>query len=257
MKRVTVTPMSLSERKVDFWLSTGLFLKDTLRSDVPPILRGMIQLKDDNSMISLDQFKRAADIPLLTATKWYPHLASVFQEFGIDDAIPQAQFIAQVAHESAGFSRVSESFNYSVDGLRATFGKRITFSQSARLGRQTNERTVPLARQMEIANLVYGGRYGNGPEEGWEYRGRGLKQVTFKDNYAACGKALGIDLVAEPDLLLQDKWAALSAGWFWSANGLSQCSGDTIRCTKIINGGLNGLDERKRRFALARSVLVA
>lgn len=204
-------------------------------------------------MLTLDQFKRAADIPLALAVKWYPHVATTFQEFGIDGPDAWSMFIAQVAHESNGFSQVSESFNYSVDGLRATFGKRITFSQSSRLGRQPGERSVPLARQMEIANLVYGGRYGNDAAEGWEFRGRGLKQVTFKDNYRACGAVLRIDLVAEPDLLLQDKWAALSAGWFWSANGLSQYATDIVRATKIINGGANGLSERKERLKIARA----
>lgn len=106
---------------------------------------------------------------------------------------------------------------------------------------------------MEIANLVYGGRYGNDAAEGWEFRGRGLKQVTFKDNYRACGAVLRIDLVAEPDLLLQGKWAALSAGWYWSANGLSQYATDIVRATKIINGGANGLSERKERLKIARA----
>lgn len=207
-------------------------------------------------MISVDEFRRAADIPSSLAARWYAPFATTLQEFGIDDREEIAMFIAQIGTESNGFTQVAESFNYSVDGLRATFGKRITFSQSARLGRQPNERVVPQSRQIEIANLVYGGRYGNDAAEGWEFRGRGLKQVTFKDNYRACGDALGIDLVAEPDMLLQDKWAALSAGWFWSANGLPALKNDIVAATKRINGGTNGLTDRKARLAKSRQVLV-
>jgi putative chitinase len=93
------------------------------------------------------------------------------------------------------------------------------------LGRQPHERMVPVVRQMKIADLAYGGRFGNGDVnsgDGWRYRGRGLKQITFKDNYRDCGAALGVDLIAQPELLGQDVYAARSAGWFWEAHGCNE-----------------------------------
>jgi len=97
---------------------------------------------------------------------------------------------------------------------------------------------------------------GNGDEasgEGWKYRGRGLKQLTGKDNYTAFSKAIGTDFVADPDLLLQPVNAALSAGWFWSANNLNALAdnGDVPGMTKRINGGTIGLEQRQALYAKA------
>jgi putative chitinase len=82
--------------------------------------------------------------------------------------------------------------------------------------------------------------------------------VTFKSNYDACGKALSLDLVNDPDLLLQDQNAARSAGWFWKANNCNSFADkdDIVGLTKRINGGTNGLDNRKARYNVAKSVLV-
>jgi putative chitinase len=104
-----------------------------------------------------------------------------------------------------------------------------------------------------IANLVYSGRMGNGPAEsgeGWAFRGRGLKQLTGKDNYTRCGASLGVDLVASPDKLLEPLYAARSAGWFWKTNKLSDYAdrGDLEGMTKRINGGLIGYAERKAKY---------
>jgi putative chitinase len=104
-----------------------------------------------------------------------------------------------------------------------------------------------------IANVVYSNRMGNGSIEsgdGWKYRGRGLKQLTGKDNYTRCGNALNTDFVSEPDLLLEPQYAALSAGWFWTANKCSDFAdiGDVEGLTKRINGGLIGLADRKARY---------
>jgi putative chitinase len=103
-----------------------------------------------------------------------------------------------------------------------------------------------------IANVVYSNRMGNGPVEsgdGWKYRGRGLKQLTGKDNANRCGKALGVDLVSSPDLLLQPFYAARSAAWFWKENNLSKFAdlGDIEGMTKKVNGGLIGIEDRKKR----------
>ena len=104
-----------------------------------------------------------------------------------------------------------------------------------------------------IANAVYSNRMGNGSiesGEGWKYRGRGLKQLTGKENYTRCGNALKLDLVGSPDLLLQPGPAALSAAWFWSTNGCNAFAdkGDIEGLTRKINGGLIGIDDRKKRY---------
>lgn len=204
-----------------------------------------------------DQFMKSADINQSLADKWYPHVIAAMTRFGIDTPKRQAHFIAQVGVESNGFRSVSESLNYSVAGL-SIFGSRLTAAQREQLGRKPNETALSADRQAAIANLVYGGRYGNNLNgDGWKYRGRGLKQITFRDNYAACGKALGINLVDSPDLLLQDANAALSAGWFWQATGCNQFAdaGDVNSLTKRINGGFNGLQARIDKTKIAEAAL--
>ncbi|CNI64380.1 putative endolysin [Yersinia pekkanenii] len=208
--------------------------------------------------ISLSQFQLAASLSPALASRWYPHILSAMKEFGIDTPRSQAAFIAQIGHESGGFKALAESFNYSVVGLKATFNSRLTAGQCAMLGRQSGETVVPLERQKAIANLVYSKRYGNNaPGDGWKFRGRGLKQITFLDNYYRCGHALEIDLIINPDLLLQDDYAARSAGWFWFANNCNRYAdnGDFVGLTRVINGGSNGLAERQARLVIAERVL--
>jgi len=208
----------------------------------------------------LTDFKKAAGISLELATKWHPHMVEAMQRFGVDKLSHQAMFIAQIGHESGSFQRVRESLNYSVEGLLATFPRsRISIEQCRQLGRKDNEgKVLPVERQIKIANIVYGGRFGNPPFDGWTYRGGGLKQITFKDNYAACGEALGLDLVAHPELLTEDRYAALSAGWFWKANGCWQLAekNDFVALTMRINGGVNGLADRQARWKLAKEALL-
>ena len=110
-----------------------------------------------------------------------------------------------------------------------------------------------------IALLVYSNRMGNGPAETGEaakFIGRGLKQLTGKDNYDKCGSYLGLDLVADPDLLLQPLAACRSAGWFWKTNNLESFAdvGDIKGMTKKINGGFIGLEDREKRY---KAVLAA
>jgi putative chitinase len=209
-------------------------------------------------MMTRDQFKKAAGIMDALADKWFPHVAAAMQEFGIDTPKRQAYFIAQIGTESTGFTRVSESLNYSVEGLKI-FNSRLTEAQRQQLGRQPGAASLSAERQAAIANLVYGGRYGNNLNgDGWKYRGRGLKQVTFRANYEACGKALGLPLLDNPDLLLQDANAARSAGWFWKANNCNQYADhdDIIGLTRVINGGSNGLADRRARTDKALQVLL-
>lgn len=205
------------------------------------------------------QFQQATGISATSAARWFPHIDVAMTQFGISAPMDQAMFIAQVGHESGSFEVLVESLNYRADRLVAVFGShRITAQQAAALGRTDRQP----ANQKAIANLVYGGDWGKkhlGNQvagDGWKYRGRGLKQITGLDNYRACGKALHLDLVSQPELLEQDHNAALSAAWFYTAHGCLLYSGDIERITRIINGGLNGLDDRRRRFAMAKAVLV-
>lgn len=208
--------------------------------------------------MDINQLQRAAGISTELATRWHPHITAAMQEFGITKPDDQAMFIAQTGHESTGFTRLVESFNYSVAGLAGFIrAGRITQQQANALGRHQGEPSLPLERQRAIANLVYSKRMGNkGPTDGWFYRGRGLIQITGLNNYRACGDAIKVDLVSQPELLAQDSYAARSAAWFYSVNGCLKYTGDMTRITQIINNGQNGIDDRQARYAAARKALV-
>ena len=205
------------------------------------------------------QFQKAAGISAGLAARWFPQIDKVIREYGITAPLDQAMFIAQMGHESGGYTRLVESLNYAAENLVPNFGShRITHQQAAALGRTA---TQP-ANQKAIANLVYGGEWGKknlGNQvagDGWKYRGRGLKQITGLSNYRNCGHALKLDLVTQPELLEQDEYAARSAAWFYVSRGCLLHSGDVERVTLLINGGRNGLDKRRALFNLAKSVLV-
>lgn len=199
------------------------------------------------------QFQMAASISAGLAARWFQPVDAAMREFGITTPADQAMFIAQVGHESGGFTAVVESLNYTPAALVATFGKRITQQQADALGRTTQH----AARQDAIANLVYSNRLGNkAAGDGWKYRGRGLIQITGLDNYRTCGAALKIDLVSAPEQLEQDLHAARSAAWFYTSKGCMAYGADVNRVTCIINGGLNGIDDRKLRYNKARAALL-
>lgn len=130
------------------------------------------------------QFQQAAGVSAGLASRWFPHIDAAMKEFGIIKPEDQAMFIAQSGHESAGFSALVESFNYTPAALLTTFGRRITNYQAYMLGRDKEKGQV--ANQPAIANLVYSNRLGNKASgDGWKYRGRGLIQITGLDNYPA------------------------------------------------------------------------
>lgn len=199
-----------------------------------------------------DQFQRAADISTELAVLWYPYIIDAMNNFGIVTPAARAMFIAQIGHESGGFKRLNESFNYSISALNLMFSKYISAEKAAILGRAPHQQ----AQQQAIANLIYANRGGNKePGDGWKYRGRGLIQISMRNNYIACGKALDLDLVTNPDLLLEFDNAAYSAAWFWQANGCSEVADDLKCVTRKINGGYNGLDDRQQRYDKARAAM--
>lgn len=193
-------------------------------------------------------------LPRATAAAWTTPLVAMFAEFDITGPRRQAAFLAQAGHESRDFTALVESLNYSPAGLTATFPSRVTAAQAAQVGR-TADRP---ADQAAIGDLVYGGRMGNSqPGDGFRYRARGAIGITGKDNYGACGAALGLDLVNAPELLQVLPGAARSAGWFWTTHGCNQLAdADAFTAlTRAINGGTIGLADRLERWAVAKHAL--
>lgn len=177
-------------------------------------------------------------------------LSEAMSRFEINTTARIAPFIASVAEESDSLRRVIENLNYSAEGLRNVFPTHFLKGDEA----------VFAHNQRAIADRVYANRFGNGNEasgDGWRYRGRGLIQITFKENYAACGAGIGYDLVGNPDLLAQPGPGALSAAWYWHAHGLNALAdaGDFRGVTRHINGGLNGYKERVAFLVRAETVL--
>ncbi|AXS87489.1 glycoside hydrolase family 19 protein [Pseudomonas aeruginosa] len=176
--------------------------------------------------------------------------------FGITSPVRAAAFLAQVGHESAQLTHLVENLNYSARGLAATWPSRYLGADG-----QPNALAQRLARNPRaIANNAYASRNGNGGEasgDGWLFRGRGLLQITGRSNYRAAGAGLGQPLEAEPDLLEQPEWAAISAAWWWSRHGLNELAdrGDFAAITRRINGGLNGQVERLELWERAKAVL--
>jgi putative chitinase len=183
--------------------------------------------------------------------KWEEPLQATFDKYEINTPKRQAAFIGQCAHESGNFKTLEENLNYKPEALMRVWPSRFPDLPTAMKYAHNPEK---------IANKVYGGRMGNGVEEtgdGWKYHGRGLIQLTGKENYANCGSGIGIDLLSTPNLLTLPEQACLSAGWFWNRKQLNSLadSGDFETMTKRINGGLIGLDDRKAKIAKAISLL--
>jgi putative chitinase len=186
----------------------------------------------------------ALGVSATDADKYLPFLNMTMLKREINTPVRQAMFLSQLAHESGNFRFVVENLNYSADALRRVFGKYFPTEALA------NE----YARQPErIANRVYASRMGNGDEasgDGWKYRGRGLIQLTGKNNYASFSMQADNNALVEPDLVAQPELAVDSAGWFWTTNRLNQLSdtGDVKAVTRRINGGFNGLADREAKY---------
>ena len=198
-----------------------------------------------------EQLAQALKLTPVKAEEWIDAINETCDRFDISTPERQACFLGQCAHESGGFSALQENLNYKQESLCKVWPKRFP----------TVEDAEPYHKQpQKIANKVYASRMGNGDEgsgEGWKYRGRGLIQLTGKDNYRACGEALDVDLLENPDLVATPQYAALTAGWFWDTHKLNQYADnqDYRTMTKKINGGFIGLDDRIKHINHALEVL--
>lgn len=178
---------------------------------------------------------------------WAEELARAMPGYDITAGPRAAMFLAQCAHESAGFTVFEERLNYSVEALMRTWPSRFRSWAAA----------VPYARNPErLANHVYANRLGNSNEasgDGWRYRGRGCIQLTGRRNYARAGQAIGYPLDRYPHDLLQPHLGAPVACWFWQSSGLNELAdrGEFEAVTRRINGGLTGIDDRRRYLARA------
>jgi putative chitinase len=182
---------------------------------------------------------------------WHFNMIQFLPMYDITTNKRIAAFIAQCGHESASFRVLRENLNYRWESLRRVFPKYFP--------------TDELARQYErkpemIANRVYANRMGNGPEssgDGWKYAGKGLIQLTGKNNYTAFANAIGMSLDEIPEYLVSYEGAIESACWFWKTNRLNRFvdADNFLGLTRAINGGTHGLEDRTNRYNLAITVL--
>jgi predicted chitinase len=185
------------------------------------------------------------------ADKYFPDLHVMLQQYHIDTPLRVAHFLAQVLHESGGMRLVEENMNYSAERLLEIFPTRFTPTEAQAYARKPEM----------IANRVYGGRMGNGGEasgDGYRYRGRGLLQLTGKENYHKFSQWIHDDVVADPDLVAH-KYPAHSAVYFWTSKDLNALADvdDVKEVTRKVNGGFNGLAERIALLNKAKALLAA
>jgi putative chitinase len=182
---------------------------------------------------------------------WYHALELALPDYDINTPQRVAAFIAQCAHESGGFRALKENLNYKAASLRKTFGK---YFPTDELAAQYEKRPE------KIANRVYANRMGNGDEasgDGFRYCGRGLIQLTGKQNYQNFADSIETPVEDIPEFLATFEGAVQSACWFWEANNLNQWAdkNDILTLTKRINGGTIGLEDRIKHYEHALHVL--
>lgn len=198
-------------------------------------------------------------------SKFLEHINAVMVQYNINTIERQAAFLAQIAHESGDLSSVRENLNYSPEALMATFNTskltRFTKTTANQYGR-TKEHP---ADQRAIANIAYANRMGNGPassDDGWNFRGGGLGQLTGRNNYTKCGKSIRVDLANKPEWIERPDVGVLAFGWFWNEGNptgrdlnILADTGEIDRVSWAVNGGDNGLDERAALYRRALGVL--
>jgi putative chitinase len=212
--------------------------------------------------ISAEQIMVATGANKENAEKFLPFIQGACKAYEINTPERIAGFLSQIGHESGGLASLQENLNYKVDAILKLFGRhRISEADARKFGR--DDAIGQKANQKALADILYGGEFGRKnlgntePGDGSRFIGRGLKQLTGRSNYKRCGDAIGTDLVADPEKLLEPVNAALSAGWFWSANGLNALAdkGDVAAMTKRINGGDIGLAQRQALYDKAIKAL--
>jgi putative chitinase len=179
------------------------------------------------------------------ADRWVVALNETCEEFAIDTPFRIAGFLSNVAHESAGFKFVRENLNYSAASLMRVWPSRFPNLEVAQRYAMQPEK---------IANRAYADRMGNGDEasgDGAKFLGRGLIQLTGKNNYVAYSLACDNEALQHPEIVEQPKYAAESAGWFWNVNRLNTLADaqDVGGMCRRINGGYNGLDDRQMKYS--------
>jgi putative chitinase len=197
-------------------------------------------------MVNAEQLQKLGIGP-----QWVDALNETFGRFNIVTNNQKAMFIGQCSHECGNFRLLEENLNYKAATLMKLWPRRFPNMEKA------NEYA---GNPKKIANSVYSSRMGNRDEasgDGYRFRGRGCIQLTGHANYFHAGQALGVDLVMDPDSVATPKFAALTAGWFWSTHNLNAPADalDYTKVTKIINGGTIGLDDRIKHVQMALAVL--
>lgn len=186
---------------------------------------------------------------------WCKALNLLLTDYEIDTPMRQAAFLAQCAHESAGFTALHENLNYRPETLVKIFPKYFDLPLAQQYCARAN-------KQQAIANRVYASRMGNGDEasgDGYRFCGRGLIQLTGRDNYTNFAFSIETAVKEIPAFLQTFEGAVQSACWFWETNNLNRWAdtGDILTLTKRINGGTIGLADREKHYAHALHVLEA
>ena len=203
------------------------------------------------SNLTLDQLKQMVKNPHID--HWHEVLDQLLPDYDINTPLRVAHFIAQCAHESGNFVFIKENLNYRADSLMKTFKRYFPTQELAQQYEKKPEK---------IANRVYANRMGNSDEasgDGWRYCGRGLIQLTGKDNYTFFAGSLGISVEDASEYLATFEGAAQSACWYWEQNNLNRLAdaNDVKGLTRAINGGYIGLEDRQKHTEHALHVLGA
>ena len=206
-------------------------------------------------MLTLEQLKQMLPRNPYVAD-WYEALSKLLPDYDINTPRRIAAFVAQCAHESGGFMVLKENLNYKPATLRKIFPKYFPTDAIA------NDYASRLNKQMHIANKAYASRMGNGDEssgDGWRFCGRGLIQLTGRNNYQAFADSLEMNINDVPEYLATFEGAAQSACWFWETNNLNKWadSGDIKELTRRINGGYIGLEDRIKHYNHALHIMGA
>ena len=204
-----------------------------------------------SSILTKDQLKQMVKNPYLD--QWHKALDQLLDDYEINTPLRVSHFIAQCAHESGNFVFIKENLNYKAASLMSVFKKYFPTQELA--AQYANKPAM-------IANRVYANRMGNGDEasgDGWRYCGRGLIQLTGKDNYTFFAGSLGISVEEAAEYLATFEGAAQSACWFWEQNNLNRFAdaNDVKGLTRAINGGYIGLEDRIKHTEHALHILGA